>query len=236
MRRKDTSAGDYDIYIYGASTLACAAGLGRNGDFHYWDGEFRSTGTAWQVDRWYFVSILFDALTDSFDFVVLGEDLTEVMRIEGLLFAGDVSSIDEILFYTSVGYVGECFVDDFRLGGWCGSDPVISLGGEETGGVTAVEEAPRPESHILYQNHPNPFNPVTEIRYFIPEGCHVELEVFDILGRRIAKLLAETQDAGEKTVLWNGKDQRGKRVVSGIYFYRLRAGTFTETRKMILLR
>lgn len=234
--RTSTSAGDYDIYIYEGSILACAAGLGRDGDFHFWDGDFQPTGITWAVDTWYLVSITFNTAADSFDFVVLGEDLTEHVRIEGISFANDVSSIDEVLFYSSLAYVGDCYADDFRVCNWCGSDPVIVVGGEETDGTTAVPDVPQSHSYTLYQNHPNPFNPMTRIRYFIPADCHVYLEIYSIFGKKVATLVDENQEMGERNVLWDGKNHRGTRVASGIYFYRLCAGSFTETRKMVLLR
>ncbi len=236
MRRTSTSAGDYDIYIYEGSTLACAAGLGRDGDFHYWDGDFHSTGISWVVDTWYLVSFLFDTDVDNFDLVVHEEDLTEMMRVEGISFNSDVSSIDSVLFYSSVGYTGDCYADDFRVRNWCGTDPVIVVGSEETVIVTDAPDGPLPHAYALYQNHPNPFNPVTRIRYYIPENCRVDLEIYDILGRKVATLVDKVQEAGERTVLWNGKDQSGVQVSSGIYLYRLRAGSFSKSRKMVLLR
>jgi hypothetical protein len=93
-----------------------------------------------------------------------------------------------------------------------------------------------PKSFALSQNYPNPFNPVTEISYSLPEAAQVRLSIYNVLGRRVRTLVDENQNTGRKTVHWDGKDDRGSNVASGIYFYRLDAGEYTETKKMILMR
>ena len=88
----------------------------------------------------------------------------------------------------------------------------------------------------LSQNYPNPFNPETEICYNISQVCHVKLTIYNMLGQKVKVLVNEQQMAGLKTVHWNGKDQDGDKVSSGIYFYRLQAGEYNEVRKMILMK
>lgn len=88
----------------------------------------------------------------------------------------------------------------------------------------------------LYQNHPNPFNPSTVIRYYLSERCLARLEIFDVSGKRIIGLVNTYKDKGTHLAEWNGKDSHGNSVVSGIYFCRLKAGSFTETKKIVLLR
>ena len=83
----------------------------------------------------------------------------------------------------------------------------------------------------LYPALPNPFNPVTRIRYVLPHEDFVTLTIYDVAGRRVERLVAEVQPAGDRTVEWNAS-----RHPSGIYFYRLEVGGFTETRKMILIK
>ena len=89
---------------------------------------------------------------------------------------------------------------------------------------------------VLHQNHPNPFNPSTSIRYYLPEKCKVDLDIFDVSGRRIVQLIDSEQEKGLWTVEWNGLDAQGEEVNSGIYLYRLRAGKESVTRKMVLLK
>lgn len=85
--------------------------------------------------------------------------------------------------------------------------------------------------YSLLPNYPNPFNPSTRITYNVKEACSVQLKVIDMLGNEIATLVNEQKSAGTYEVTWNAEN-----LPSGIYFYQLRAGTFSETKKMILLR
>jgi hypothetical protein len=93
-----------------------------------------------------------------------------------------------------------------------------------------------PTAYALYQNYPNPFNPETDIRYQIPEGGQVQLTVYNVLGQTITTLVDGYRAAGSYTVRWFGSDQSGRGLGSGIYFYRLQAGDFSETRKMVLMK
>ena len=88
----------------------------------------------------------------------------------------------------------------------------------------------------LHQNHPNPFNPSTTISFYLPERCDVRLEVFDVSGRRVTCLIDDSMDKGPRSAEWNGNYQKGNTAASGVYFYRLTAGTKTISKKMILLR
>lgn len=88
----------------------------------------------------------------------------------------------------------------------------------------------------LFQNYPNPFNPQTNIQYELDRGQHVELMVYDALGRPVRRLVSETQPAGVHHVRWDGSNDAGRRVASGTYFYRVRAGGSTITRKLIVIR
>ncbi len=88
-----------------------------------------------------------------------------------------------------------------------------------------------PDKFSLFQNYPNPFNPITEIKYALPEDCWVNLEIYNILGQRVVTLVNGKQVAGYKVAKWDASP-----LVSGIYFYRLQAGNFTQTKKMILLK
>ncbi|MGD1049398.1 MAG: FlgD immunoglobulin-like domain containing protein [Candidatus Krumholzibacteriaceae bacterium] len=88
----------------------------------------------------------------------------------------------------------------------------------------------------LYQNQPNPFNPSTTIRYYLPDRMRVVLDVYDVLGRLVARLVSDEQERGDKTVRWDGRSMRGTAVSSGVYYYRLQAGKEFISRKMVLLR
>ncbi|MEE9269160.1 MAG: FlgD immunoglobulin-like domain containing protein [Candidatus Krumholzibacteria bacterium] len=87
----------------------------------------------------------------------------------------------------------------------------------------------------LFQNHPNPFNPSTTISYDVPLRTRVTLRIFDVSGGLIRTLVNGAQPAGRRSVTWDGRDNSGRRVASGIYFYRLHANGFSGTRKMVLI-
>jgi hypothetical protein len=94
-----------------------------------------------------------------------------------------------------------------------------------------------PISYLLFQNHPNPFNLNTTIRYQLPVNGHLSLCVYDVLGREIIKLVDEFKDAGEHTARWDGTDKNGKRVSSGTYFYQIRwENGDAGAKKMIFLK
>lgn len=106
-------------------------------------------------------------------------------------------------------------------------------------GYTDVEEVPGallPPAFSLSLNYPNPFNPETQIEFSLPRRSFVTIDIFNILGSRVRRLVYEQLSVGYKVVTWDGKDDKGKEMASGIYFYRLKAGKFTETKKMLLLK
>jgi len=104
--------------------------------------------------------------------------------------------------------------------------------------VTDVERisSALPTSFMLRQNYPNPFNPSTNIEYSIPIKGVVKLRIFDILGRSVATLVDEVQDAGVYHTTWTGKTNNGVAISSGVYFYRLESGSFSKTERMLLLK
>jgi hypothetical protein len=105
---------------------------------------------------------------------------------------------------------------------------------------TAVREIDdgetRPCDFVLFQNYPNPFNPATNIEFVLPKSGQVKIEIFNILGQKIRTLVDECLKPGHKLVDWDGKDDSGKEVSSGIYFYRIATDEFSEAKKMLLLK
>ena len=111
---------------------------------------------------------------------------------------------------------------------YCGIEPIAVRLGEPEESV--------PLCHHLAANCPNPFNPVTTIRFELPTCSKVVLRVFDVSGRIVSTLVNRTLDAGQHTAIWNGNGEADGDFSSGVYFYRLEAGDFVATRKMVLLR
>ena len=105
--------------------------------------------------------------------------------------------------------------------------------------VTAVEtsdQASVPQTFSLAQNAPNPFNSETVIRFALPQPSQVELTIYNLLGQPVAILVQGSSAAGTFSVRWDGRDQAGRAVTSGVYLYQLRAGEYTKVRKLLLLR
>jgi len=120
-----------------------------------------------------------------------------------------------------------------------GSNPY--MGADEIPGsplVVGVEESPdgTPLTFGLEGNYPNPFNPSTTIRYTIAKSSFVTLEVHNVLGQRVATLVQEQATPGTYSIQWNGMSEAGVKASSGVYYYRLRAGEFRETRSMVLAK
>lgn len=115
------------------------------------------------------------------------------------------------------------YIDDVVVKG------IISTGIDEKG-------TQAPASFYLNQNYPNPFNPKTVILYELPQTSLVEVAIFNLLGERIHTLVNQRQAAGQHRLHWDGRNEFGMLVPSGVYLYRLRAGEFVQTRKMILMQ
>lgn len=93
-----------------------------------------------------------------------------------------------------------------------------------------------PGKFVLQQNFPNPFNPETVIEYELPSSSNVTIEIFNILGQKIRTLIDSQKPAGYHSIVWDGKDNSGTEVSTGIYFYRLKTGEFGKTKKMLFLK
>ncbi|MGB8657837.1 MAG: FlgD immunoglobulin-like domain containing protein [Candidatus Zixiibacteriota bacterium] len=128
---------------------------------------------------------------------------------------------------------GKClmFVDRFV------DSAKVVLSIEEPSAVNDGNDQPNaPDKFALLPNQPNPFNPETKISYYLPRPSQVRLTIYNLLGQTVTTLFHGYQETGLHTLTWGGKDDNGTQVSSGIYFYRLVAGDFTQTRKMSLLK
>ena len=102
--------------------------------------------------------------------------------------------------------------------------------------VLSVESENLPTSYALSQNYPNPFNPSTEIKFDIPVRSHVTLTVYNVLGQRVTTLVDKEMPPGSYVADWNSTSDNGTEVTSGVYFYKLEADDFIQTKKMLLLK
>jgi hypothetical protein len=109
------------------------------------------------------------------------------------------------------------------MGAYCGGDSIQ---------VGIEEQAPQiPCGFSIFQNCPNPFNPSTTIKFNLPKASDVTIDIYDILGRKVETIVEHEQPAGIHQLVWNANG-----FSSGIYFYRIQAGKFVETRKMMLIK
>lgn len=125
--------------------------------------------------------------------------------------------------FTKVSTFEEGKIKDITVVGTMETENSLS-GGNEVSNVI-------PKEYALLQNYPNPFNPETSIKFDIPNASEVRLSVFDITGREIALLVNEKLEPGSYSMKWNGAQ-----FASGIYFYRVQAGNFVQTKKMVLIK
>jgi hypothetical protein len=108
------------------------------------------------------------------------------------------------------------------------SNPAVTLG--------ALNVESTPTEFALNQNFPNPFNPETTIKYQLAESAPVQLRIYNIVGQVVRTLVADQQSAGRYQIRWNGTDDRGVAVSSGIYFYQISAGKFQDVKRLMLLK
>jgi len=109
------------------------------------------------------------------------------------------------------------------------TDPYTALGIEDL----TVE---LPKEFTLYQNYPNPFNPSTNFKFDLPEKSHVKLVIYNVLGQEVARVVDENLKAGEYAVSWNGLDNNGNLISSGMYFYKLETDNYTAVKKLVMLK
>ncbi|MDP3580833.1 MAG: T9SS type A sorting domain-containing protein, partial [Ignavibacteria bacterium] len=107
-----------------------------------------------------------------------------------------------------------------------------------TNDLTGIEDEIEilPSSFTLSQNYPNPFNPSTVISYQLPKQSRVQIKIYDAIGNEIRSLIDEEKSAGKYNILWDSRNNYGTRVSSGVYFYKITADGFAQTKKMILMK
>ena len=100
----------------------------------------------------------------------------------------------------------------------------------------SIIDATFPITYNLHNAYPNPFNPVTTLRYDLPEDGFVNITIYDMMGRVVSNLVSSQQNAGYKSIQWNATNNQGQPVSAGLYIYTIQAGKFSQTKKMVLLK
>jgi len=112
----------------------------------------------------------------------------------------------------------------------------VVLSDQTSVGIEDIGPAELPTTFSLAQNYPNPFNPSTTIEYTLPIATHIKIEIFDVLGKKVANLVDLDQKAGLHSIIWNGRDEHGNSVGSGVYFYKVSTPEYAQIMKMILIK
>ncbi len=161
-----------------------------------------------------------------------GELIVVVFNNAGGTVEQDGSTVIRIPFQFKGGGQDKATVEltDFQVAGMLGEVLPVTIGEKR------VEISILPDVFALHQNYPNPFNPVTEIRIDVPETSPVTLTIYNIMGQEVTTVLDGQLDGGIHRVRWNGTNNLGETVGTGVYFYRLSAPTFTSTKKMIMMK
>jgi hypothetical protein len=180
-------------------------------DGDYWDFVISSPRTAFPT------ILLFegiDSVPDEYDVQLIDPELST---------SYDLRQQSEVTFQAS----GDELFKELR----------IIVGEPEVVSENDFDVNQKPNRFALLQNHPNPFNPTTSIRYLLPEQTTISLTIYNILGKEVATLIKnEPRTAGIFTLKWNAKDNSGIPVPSGVYFYSLVSGPLRQVKKMILVR
>lgn len=140
---------------------------------------------------------------------------------------------------TGSGYEMSATTGQFDIGSMSGGGYTLQLGSSGSGPIaTAIDPPPpgRPFVFRLHPNTPNPFNPATRIAFELPSDSMVRLEIFTVRGQRVRTLVNVTMTAGPHHVDWQGQDDRGKQLASGVYFVELRADGLEARHKLTLLK
>jgi photosystem II stability/assembly factor-like uncharacterized protein len=200
--------GDFESLGYGVGMMRTSDGGGS------WNFEYIGvSGVSWDIDF----------RTDKEAWATLAGEQKLIYSLDAGLTWTVVSTPDSSLIFKMM------FPDSLH-GFGVGTDGAIV---KYKLSVSSVQDEDKyiPEKFILQQNFPNPFNPSSNIRYSIPQSSNVVLKVFDVIGKEIETLVDEEKPIGNYELIWNASS-----LPSGVYFYQLKAGSFIETKKMVLMK
>ena len=174
-------------------------------------------------------SIYFHLPPAEYNFEVTNADNSRVLDV----YHFNLNSLAGRTFVLLTTGLGETSSEGFRLIGYDATGvPIVS----SLSTTSAEEPAEVPAAFALTPNYPNPFNPSTALSYALPRSAAVRLAIYDALGRHVRTLVESEQPPGSYTVQWDGRDDAGLPVSSGVYLYRIVAGDFVEARTMLLVK
>jgi hypothetical protein len=149
-------------------------------------------------------------------------------------FESDFGTIEWIPYLTErPARAWDCDPDD-TTGYRCYADTWPQYPSQKVAVVDEQEELPH--RYSLSHNYPNPFNPTCTIEYSLAKPCRVEITIYNLLGRKVKTLVSSMQPAGPYQVIWDGKNDQGNDVASGVYFYRMKTDEYVDVKKMVVLK
>ena len=221
----------HPIYmVYMAPETNILGNLLRTWDGSAWDESAWNWNVAatYDYDKWYYAEL--EKRNGNLTLRLYDEDQNIIEETTPVSLTG-VNAMDNPVEYL---YVGEPHTDDYE--GNARIDE-ITLFSYDSMAVDVVEAASNlPASVSISQNYPNPFNPSTTIEYSLPRPTDVRIDVFNLLGQKVATLVEARQAPGSYRTVWDGKDSNGRTVSSGIYFYTIAADNREGSRSMLLLK
>jgi len=223
LRDIDFGAQSFDYYVDGGLVQAGV--------------PFRNTGAITNIARVDIYNFTAGATGYWDEIEMIGDLPTWLFATTDTVLVPAGGSVDEEVFIDTAGlpegtYRGFIDIASVDRPVTIGSVPVTLI--VDSTATAVIGKAPAVT--VLEQNYPNPFNPTTHIEFFVAGRQRAELAVFDVKGRRVRTLFVQDNAAGRQKVSWNGIDDNGVQVASGIYFYRLKMGDAAFTRKMVLLK
>jgi len=189
--------------------------------------------TALELNRFYNVTVTFDGRDCE---IWLDGQLDAFAPWSGRLRQTTIDLMIGQVLPTNANYNFSGVLDDIRIYDYALSFDEINLLAHNTNRVTPATQNPLPQFHFLAQNFPNPFNAATTISYGLAHAGQVKILIYDILGQQLRTLVNQHQPAGNYRASWNGKNEQGEWVASGIYVCTLQTGNFSAQRKLLFLK
>jgi len=188
--------------------------------------------------------ILSEADTIKFIWKAATDEDSDTLTYNLSIFNAKIDTTIENISDTSFSFQNQVYFPENEYINWAvsASDGITTTASSDTfkfsiGEVSGIDDVSQiPKEFALYQNYPNPFNPSTTISFALPKREMVKMKIYDILGREICMLVNKTMEPGIKKVEWDGKNSHGYPVTSGVYFYRLEAGDYTDTKEMLIIK
>jgi MAM domain-containing protein meprin/A5/mu/flagellar hook capping protein FlgD len=203
-------------------TMDCYFNVGGGGEVY--GGSATSVPFTFTHDSWFSVEVVVDLDQDLAELLIDGVAVHQWQWTLGNTGNGSPLQLDVIDFFGGTS-TDEMYIDDF----------VFDTADALVNGIDDLNNA-LPTVFALKQNYPNPFNPTTTIKYQLPKKADIKIVIYNMLGQVVRTIVNKSVDAGYHEVVWDGLNETGSRVATGVYFYRMKSEKFVKTHKMILMK